>query len=236
MAGEKKVANIIYILLVFLVIMFIIFNPFSGYGPRMLAKLSNLVTENIDIANDDAIPSTKVSESFNKLHKLFEIAKNSPDKTCFVSLDGITEEFAGFRFDIVQDGDIMKIQMMKDETMVSYGSLGGLNVCAVYGGNAAGNFYNHWLSGRNSTTGQEYNTFNVLTVSNDGIVIDGDEGYFNIRYLFKADDGLVCFMPTHGYWFVYNCKGGSKGLDDDCAEEFEFNPTIKMCKEGEVNV
>lgn len=225
---ESKIAKWIFLLIVFMIVMFLLFNPSSGYGPKLLAKLSLFYSETYSIENPNSIPSTEVSQSFSELYKLFAKYKYSSDKECFVSLDAITSDLDDFIFSLQMDGDIMKISIIKEGTLINYGSLDGLKTCAVYGPNAVDNFYNRWIDG-NSKQGIEYNEYNEIVIYKKGFSMEGNRRHFNIRYLYKADDEHICVIPTYNYFMNNRCFSGSKGLSNNCGVQVESIAQSNLC-------
>ena len=67
----------------FFVIFFIIFNPSSGYGPKMLQKVANVVVEHNPVERD--VKPKDIERAFDENY--YSINGSSDEGGCFIELD-----------------------------------------------------------------------------------------------------------------------------------------------------
>lgn len=235
MVAISKIMAYTVALLFLVIILVSIFAP-DGYLPKTLAKAMDFIAEKITFNNIDSLPSTEVSDSFGYVQRQINTGKLSNDNFCFISLQSIASSFGDFSFVFEQSGENMILSMYKDKTRkISQATIEDSKVCAVYGTGSGINFYNHWLRLHGSQTGPEYHYFNRLILDKKGIKIGNEKEDFEVKYLYKIDDELICFVPSHKYisW-AGDCedkwKSFHKGIDDDCVSEMNKIAEENLCK------
>jgi len=121
-----------------------------------------------------------------------------------------------------------------------YKEIEGFRPCVIAGGSAAEVFYYNFLKeriekgGERKIPGDYYSEVQNVQIAYDGEnEITHDSGISDLEdggWLFKAEDGIVCFFPT--FDGLGGCNGNENGLDDVCTLNAEKESIPNRWKDG----
>jgi len=169
-------------------------------------------------------------EAMGNLLDTIKLMLDSSNENCFMKYDGLPdlgEKGTSFIFKLSDDRKKTKVIVVggEQEVLKLYQEIPRLKPCVIAGKtpsdkNVAEDFYNNFLSENPEKGGMYYKTVNQIRIFSDGENrIEQDYGKNDLEdggWLFKAEDGIVCFFPTYDGDPFGICDSDETGLDDDC--------------------
>ncbi len=229
----KKIGSIFLLIVAGTIILFVFLGPNQLYAKAV--EKTKPWTENVynKLMHKEKEEQTqdKVYEGIeNMFYALVEdLNKGEGAAPCLLTHKPFVEKFMDYKVRFSKDNEGTNAFLMKGES----GSLGveeiNKDVCVI----DPRNFYDNYLDGTPCTSNCKTNYKEVNEIEIRG----KEEIYFNgneydlkdLNLMFKADNNLICFFPTHRGNSL--CDAKEYTLDDDCIGKI----TIDYCgKESQI--
>ena len=243
----EEIFHKIMMWVVLILFLLVFFFAFYSKDKGFISKIANLalvaerflpVEPSKEVKQDESLPQAAINVQKNFMQ---EISQYRDKEKCLLEFSSLTRL-----------GDL-RIELSNYEGITSriekpVGKEGGiklnpiatsdqqLRVCAI----ESEAFYKcHLDSQKKDCSQQIYKTVNLIEITKESIIIDGNSYKLGQGFLFKPDKNNICFIPIHTstgdswykFWQVFTkwgCEAGKNTIDDDCLAIIHKN--LPSCK------
>lgn len=232
-----KLVGIMFAVFILLLLIVFFFGP-SGYGPKILTKVSHLADQYLKLGEGESgRQADQIQEYFKVFYEDVKDLSESKDTHCFRKMI-LPDDFGKFAFVIEDNFGKMEVSLFqKGGSQISRGTIEKVKPCAVIYNFIPENFYNNWFADPKSDLNmKDFNEVEKIWIESNDIWINSDDNYkngdkrrFNIKYFYKPDKDHICVIPTYNYITRWSCGGYEEGLTKECADDFRKMVGYNLC-------